>query len=33
MNVVRATMKALQAIHSPQPIAATRGKKIKEILA
>jgi small subunit ribosomal protein S5 len=33
MNVVRATMKALQAIHSPQSIAATRGKKIKEILA
>ncbi|MDH4125991.1 MAG: 30S ribosomal protein S5 [Gammaproteobacteria bacterium] len=33
MNVVRATMKALQAIHSPQAIAAKRGKKIKEILA
>jgi small subunit ribosomal protein S5 len=33
MNVVRATMKALQAIHSPQSIAAKRGKKIKEILA
>jgi len=26
-------MKALQAIHSPQAIAAKRGKKIKEILA
>jgi small subunit ribosomal protein S5 len=33
MNVVRATMKALQAIHSPQSIAAKRGKKIKELLA
>jgi small subunit ribosomal protein S5 len=33
MNVVRATMKALQAIHSPQSIAAKRGKKIKDILA
>ncbi|MDA0706512.1 MAG: 30S ribosomal protein S5 [Proteobacteria bacterium] len=33
MNVVRATFKALQSIHSPQSIAAKRGKKIKEILA
>jgi small subunit ribosomal protein S5 len=33
INVVRATIKALQEIHSPQSIAAKRGKKIKEILA
>ena len=33
INVVRATFKALQEIHSPQAIAAKRGKKIKEILA
>jgi small subunit ribosomal protein S5 len=33
INVVRATFKALKQIHSPQSIAAKRGKKIKEILA
>ena len=33
INVVRATIKALSEIHSPQAIAAKRGKKIKEILA
>ncbi len=33
INVVRATINALKAIHSPQQIAAKRGKKVKEILA
>lgn len=33
INVVRATIKGLQAIQSPQAIAAKRGKKVKEILA
>jgi small subunit ribosomal protein S5 len=33
INVVRATIKALSEIHSPQSIAAKRGKKVKEILA
>jgi small subunit ribosomal protein S5 len=33
MNVVRATIKGLVAIKSPQSIAAKRGKKVKEILA
>ena len=33
INVVRATIGALKAIHSPRQIAAKRGKKIKEILA
>ena len=33
INVVRATMSALDQIHSPKHIAAKRGKKIKEILA
>ena len=33
INVVRATMGALEQIHSPKHIAAKRGKKIKEILA
>ena len=33
INVVRATIDALKGIHSPQKIAAKRGKKIKEILA
>jgi small subunit ribosomal protein S5 len=33
MNVVRATIKGLTAIKSPQSIAAKRGKKVKEILA
>ena len=33
INVVRATIKGLSEIHSPQAIAAKRGKKIKEILA
>jgi small subunit ribosomal protein S5 len=33
INVVRATIRALKDIHSPQQIAAKRGKKIKEIIA
>jgi small subunit ribosomal protein S5 len=33
INVVRATIKGLKGIHSPQAIAAKRGKKVKEILA
>jgi small subunit ribosomal protein S5 len=33
INVVRATIKGLSEIHSPQAIAAKRGKKLKEILA
>ena len=33
INVVRATIKGLSEIHSPQQIAAKRGKKVKEILA
>ena len=33
INVVRATINALKEIHSPQQIAAKRGKKVKEILA
>ena len=33
INVVRATSKGLSEIHSPQSIAAKRGKKVKEILA
>ncbi|MDX1481122.1 MAG: 30S ribosomal protein S5 [Woeseiaceae bacterium] len=33
INVVRATIDALKSIHSPQQIAAKRGKKVKEILA
>ncbi len=33
INVVRATIKALSEIHSPQSIAAKRGKKVKEIMA
>ena len=33
INVVRATIKGLSQIHSPQAIAAKRGKKVKEILA
>lgn len=33
INVVRATINALKSIHSPQQIAAKRGKKVKEILA
>ena len=33
INVVRATIGALKDIHSPQQIAAKRGKKVKEILA
>ena len=33
INVVRATLKALSQIHSPQAIAAKRGKKVKEIVA
>ena len=33
INVVRATIGALKDIHSPQAIAAKRGKKVKEILA
>jgi len=33
INVVRATIRALSEIHSPQSIAAKRGKKVKEIMA
>ena len=33
INVVRATVSALEQIHSPRAIAAKRGKKIKEIVA
>jgi small subunit ribosomal protein S5 len=33
INVVRATIGALESIHSPRQIAAKRGKKIKEIVA
>ena len=33
INVVRATISALEQIHSPRQIAAKRGKTIKEILA
>ena len=33
INVVRATISALENIHSPQQIAAKRGKKVKEIIA
>jgi small subunit ribosomal protein S5 len=33
INVVRATINALANIHSPQAIAAKRGKKVKEIVA
>ncbi len=33
INVVRATIGALEDIHSPRQIAAKRGKKVKEILA
>ena len=33
INVVRATIRGLSEIHSPQAIAAKRGKKVKEILA
>ena len=32
INVVRATISALSEIHSPQAIAAKRGKKVKEIV-
>ncbi len=33
INVVRATIKGLSEIYSPQAIAAKRGKKVKEIVA
>ncbi len=33
INVVRATIRGLSEIHSPQAIAAKRGKKVKEIVA
>tara|TARA_B100001093_G_C26801381_1_gene1003555 strand:+ start:112 stop:618 length:507 start_codon:yes stop_codon:yes gene_type:complete len=33
INIVRATIKGLSEVHSPQSVAAKRGKKIKEILA
>jgi small subunit ribosomal protein S5 len=33
INVVRATINALKDIHSPQKIAAKRGKKVKDIVA
>ena len=32
INVVRATINALKAIHSPQAIAAKRGKRVDDIL-
>ena len=32
INLVRATVKGLQAMHSPGKIAAKRGKKVEEIL-
>jgi small subunit ribosomal protein S5 len=32
INVVRATLKALLAMHSPAEIAAKRGKKVEELL-
>jgi small subunit ribosomal protein S5 len=32
VNVVRATIKGLQAIHSPDMVARKRGKKVEEIL-
>ena len=32
VNVVRATIKGLQAIHSPEMIARKRGKKVEEII-
>ena len=32
INVVRATINALSSIHSPQAIAAKRGKRVEEIL-
>jgi len=32
INVVRATIKGLQQMSSPEQIAAKRGKKVKEIL-
>jgi small subunit ribosomal protein S5 len=31
INLVRATIKGLQAMHSPSKIAAKRGKKLEEI--
>ena len=33
VNVVRATIKGLSEIHSPQAFAAKRGKKVKDIVA
>ena len=33
INVVRATIRGLKGIHSPQAIAAKRGKKVKDIVA
>ena len=33
INVVRATISGLSEIHSPQSIAAKRGKKVDDILA
>jgi small subunit ribosomal protein S5 len=32
INVVRATMKALASVRSPEDIAAKRGKSVEEIL-
>ena len=32
-NVVRATLKGLQAMHTPAQIAAKRGKKVEEIMS
>ena len=33
VNVVRATIKGLRSIHSPESVAAKRGKSVKEILS
>ena len=33
INVVRATIRGVKGIHSPQAIAAKRGKKVKDIVA
>ena len=33
INVVRATIEGLKGIHSPQAIAAKRGKRVKDIVA
>jgi small subunit ribosomal protein S5 len=32
INLVRATVKGLESMHSPSKIAAKRGKKVEEVL-